>query len=941
MTPLRAAVLCVLVLCARPPAAAAQTDAPLGPARYKADLRFRTVSTGRFDIHFHQGEERLAARLQRIVEEVAPALERRYGTPRGRVHVVLVDQTDQSNGWATVIPHNLIELAAVPPAPTSLIGNTDDWLRLVFTHEYAHVLHLEKSRGLYGAVRRVFGRVPLAFPNVFLPGWQVEGLATFEESAVTGGGRVPAGDFRMLLERAAAADRFEPLDRAAGGVVDWPGGALPYLYGAYFHEYLARRFGEASLVRLADETAGRLPFTGSRAFKKVFGESLGSLWRQFEAETQQRLERDVDAERRVRLTHHGFTVRAPAFGPDGRLFYSIANPHGFPALMELGPGNVPRRLASRFHGNRLAPSADMLVFDQLEVSDQVALFSDLYVWSADGGTRRLTHGMRAADPDVAPDGRTIVCTVQHADRRILATVTLPHGGVAMPLLDEPDTEFSSPRWSPDGRSIVAERRSLGGPSAIVIIDVGTRSVRPVLATRAGRFASPTWLAGGAILFAWARDARGFMLHRVDLASGAVSRLAGAGPGAHVPAVSPNGSRVVYVGYSEEGYDLYSVPLADAEWEPAVVEPAPPGGPGAGAAVPAPADGDRPYSPLPTLAPRFWIPYVEDDGEDVVVGAATAGFDALGRHTYAVSAGWAMPRNDLDLQANYSYTRWRTALFVGASDDTDSWRQGVLRSREVSAGALLPFRRVRWGASLMTAVTRSRDDLLTRAGERVEPSRSRNAWRLGGGISNARSFGYSISPEEGAALNVVAELARGDAAGVSGRARTVVAELRGYVPVVPRHGVVAARLAGAASRGDRGVRRDFSAAGNGPQGGGFGVGVDAIGLLRGFEQQDLFGRSALVLNVDYRVPLAWPQRGFGTLPLLLRSVHAAVFLDAGHAWDEAFRRRELRRSAGAEMAFDVVLGGTLPVTLVSGAAWRHDPSATRRGVVAFARVGRAF
>ena len=54
---------------------------------------------------------------------------------------------------------------------------------------------------------------------------------------MTGEGRVPAGDFRAIVDVAAAQGRFEPIDRASGGLVDWPGGNAPYAYGAYFHQY--------------------------------------------------------------------------------------------------------------------------------------------------------------------------------------------------------------------------------------------------------------------------------------------------------------------------------------------------------------------------------------------------------------------------------------------------------------------------------------------------------------------------------------------------------------------------------------------------------------------------------------------------------------------------------------------------------------------------------
>ena len=197
--------------------------------RYDPKLRFRTISTNRFDIHFHQGEESLARRLAGFVEAAAAEVDAAVGAAVGRIQIILVDQDDLSNGWATPIPYNTIEIAAASPPAESAIGNTEDWLRLVFVHEYAHIAHLSRAGGWIQGLRRGFGRLPPLFPNLYQPIWAIEGLATWQESRVTREGRVRAGDFRLWLDRATAARRFEPIDRANGGNVDWPGGNGPYL----------------------------------------------------------------------------------------------------------------------------------------------------------------------------------------------------------------------------------------------------------------------------------------------------------------------------------------------------------------------------------------------------------------------------------------------------------------------------------------------------------------------------------------------------------------------------------------------------------------------------------------------------------------------------------------------------------------------------------------
>ena len=913
-----------------------------GAQRYDWRLQFRTIDTEHFSIHYHQGEEAIARRLAALSESIAARLARDYGRPAGRVDVILVDQTDLSNGWATPVPYNLIEIAAVPPPGLSVIGNTDDWLRTVFAHEYVHVLHLDRSRGVFGALRRLFGRSPVLFPNVFLPIWQIEGLATFEEGLDEPRGRVHAGEVRTMIALAAAQTGTATLDRSSHPLIRWPSGNAPYVNGALFHEYLARRFGRESLARLASETAGYVPYFGSLAFREVFGESLGSLWRAFEAELKGAATvRSAPGVRRI--TTHGFTVTAPRFAPDGRLFYSITTPHAFPALLE--HGDPSRHIADRFLGDGLGAGRDWLIFDQIEYVRSVGLQSDLYAVPARGGrVRRLTRGARAADPDLSPDGRTVAYAVQHTDRRPL--VTMPLGtdgepGRPVVLLDEPGVSYYLPRWSPDGRRLLAEARRVGVPPQIVIVDVATRSVRSIPQVSDGRAVTPGWLNDDVVLFAAERERQPFAIYAVDLRDAAVRRLV-APSGAHGPVVSPDGRTLVFVGLSGSGYDLYEVALEAAVWDAARLDET---GTRDGAQMvdsPLPAGArEHDYTPFAALRPRFWTPIVQRDEGVWSAGAATGGMDPLGRHAYGAAVTWSTGRARPDWAAAYLYERWRPGFFVQASDDTDPFRDGEWRTTAVDAGVQLPVRRVRWASSLFGGVHASED---TRTCASCDPSLvgtfTRRAVRGGWRISSARRYGYSISPVDGGTF-VSAVEADARALGASGSARAFTADARWYVPVGPRHGVLAVRGAAAAAWGEQASRRVFSAGGSEPQGAGFDFGVDAIGLLRGYDEADVFGWRAAVINADYRVPLARIERGLGTVPLFVRTVHGAVFVDAGHAWLDRFRRSEVRRAYGAELSADLLAGYVLPLTVTGGAAWRDDPSDRVRGWALFARIGGAF
>jgi hypothetical protein len=934
---------------------------PCGAAnRYDPALRFRAIQTPHFTIYFHQGEEKLAQRLAVIVEEVRTSLAARFPPAgRSRTHVILVDQTDLANGWATPLPYNTIEITAVAPPARDVIGNTDDWLRLVFSHEYTHVLHLERSGGWIGGLRRVFGRAPPLMPNLFLPAWQIEGLATFEESAITGRGRIPAGDFRKYIGAAASAGRFEPQDRVAGGLVDWPGGTGPYLYGGYFHEFLARRYGEPKIAELADATARRVPFFGLGQFERVFGRPLDELWEEFRRDAAGRPAARTSGDSAVRrLTYSGFVAAAPRWDVRRRrVVYAARDPHGFPALMALAlDTSSSERLADRALGSTTGVGADALVFDQIETDGNARLEFDLYRMNParPGEIRRLTAGARASDPDLAPDGRSIACVVEREGSRALAQLQIDGPLPLEPqvLLDERDTHIGAPRWSPDGRHIAAERQRLGGPAELIVFDTRDRRVSVLTATADARNVTPAWTPDGrTVLFASDRGGGPFNLFAVDVETRELSQLTRFGTGegeARWPDVSPDGRSIVYVGYTVDGYDLFTMPFDRASWTTGPNEMAAMAGERPDAApdprAPQPdVSGAPAYTPWPTLLPRYWLPLVAYD-EELEVGAATYGGDVLGRHLYygavTVSGGRSRP----DWQASYLYDRWRPTLFVSASESVQPWGGADLRQQEGAAGVVVPFRRVRYQHAIVAAFAAERDSTRCRTAAAACPPDAavdRRAMRLGWELRSARTFGYSISAEEKADAGVTLELVR-SAFGASADSTAAAGQIRGFTRLGGRHGVLATRLAAGGSWGDRSVRRVFGIGGAAAEPALTAFGRDALGLLRGFAVDDIAGSRAAVVNLDYRWPLAQVQRGAGAWPVFLRSLHAAVFVDAGHAWDRTFRFSDVRTSMGAEIAADTVLGHYLPVTVAAGAAWRRDPLAPsiRNGAV-FARIGKAF
>lgn len=954
---------------------------------YQPTLAFRVLATAHFRIYFHQGLEPMARRLAIMAEDVRvrlPAL--LYLNAPSLTHVVLDDQDDQSNGSASVLPYDTIRLAAIWPEASDLIGNTDDWLRIVFIHEYAHLLQLDQSRGWASVARRLLGRSPVTFPNLFLPQWQIEGFATYAESRATGQGRLNGGDSLAIRRDRARWAGAEPIDRASGGAVRWPGGQSQYLDGGGFYEYLAARDLGRSVAEVDRRSAGRVPYLAAPVFKDVFKKSLGQLWDEYQGV---RIETagtpDPLPVAASRLTHHGFVVSAPRFVDSGRsLIYSVRDADRLPSLMRVDASGThePERLATRFNGVQASQFGSIVFFDELELRDSTAWRSDLRAIDLESGrTVRLTDDARLLAPAVSADGTRLVAIREDNGVRhlVLFAVTGTFPRLALEPLPSPFerdqdglTYYGAPRWSPDARRLAVERRRRGGVSEIVVFDVATGAVSTVAASKASRVITPTWSPDGRQVL-YAADTPGTTFQIVAVAADDPSAfgrpLTNEPGGATWPEVSNDGKRLVFVGSRGDGYDLFDVPI-DLDG-PGLMSPpvrqsvqqissavSPTVG-GADTTANDPATPVGSYSPVPTLWPRAWTPIAQTTNERWQVGFATDGMDVLNRHAWAVSAVWRVvnPTDSIggthagrpDWSAQYVYSRWRPSFFVAASDETSflsrTSESGLAlpdaerRERQLAIGAAVPFSQVRH-SQVLRASFAAQWDTVNLTGTPVD--RRRHALKAAWAFSNAHQYGYSVSAEHGVSFGVTTEQVR-TAFGADGNADAATLQTRVYLPIGGPHAVLALRGAYGASTGDAGVRRVFYLGGTTAAGALTDSGSDALNLLRGFGANAFAGYRTAVMNVEWRKPVWRLERGWGTFPLFVRTFSASAFVDAGHAWTTDFKTSALKTSVGVEASADVVAGFTMPLTVSVGVCATRDGAATGRttGHGVYVRLGRSF
>lgn len=992
MTRLRAIFLAASLTAAM--AAPARADAQLAP-----DARWYTFDTPHFQVHYEEGLEPLARRAAATAEAARTVLDSvLVEGPRGRVHLVLADNLDYSNGLASLFPRNRVIVYAHAPVDEPTLAYAYDWLELVVTHELAHVHHLDYASPSIRRFRSLLGRVPLLFPSATVPQWNTEGLATWLESRLTGAGRVRGTYHDMVLRTAVLEDRFFSIDRVTGRPTSWPGGNAAYVYGSLFTEYLAERFGEDAAARFVREVGGRwIPYFTDHAAREAYGATFSRAWTDWRDSLRTGYAAQADSLRAAgltepeMLTEAGRTTGWPRFSPDGsRIAFAQVTGRDDPhtALIE-ADGRV-RHLAKRTGAGPIAwrPDGEEIVTSQLESIDPYRLFHDLYAVDLAGDQDRLTHGTRLAEPDVRRDGRMVAV---RGGGEWNALVTTDDEGRVLRALAESTSgvNWANPRWSPDGTRIAVARWLTGGRYDVVVMDTAGRIVRELTSDRALDL-TPAWSPDGRYVV-FSSDRTGIPnLFAYDLRDDRLLQVTNLLTGAFQPDVSPDGRWIAFAWYHANGTHVARIPYDPGAWRPAPPVRAEAASPGPDPArfMGTAGGPSRPYSPWRTLPPTGWSPTFTERSElGVGLGVAVTGSDIIDRHNYAASVTAYTEGGRVDGALAYTYAGlgrpvlgasifqdWDVALAAGQwvrPDDTPV--ESALLERERSASVVATWLRPRtrsiWWLSTGLNLRKRRYELADpgQAPDVDLPELVPDAGAvLTLGRSTVRAFEFSVTPEIGW-LNAMT---------VEGRryVRTLPGEEgdpRGYVRVAGRsqafhplpwggfaRHVVAARVLAAADVGSRSPGFSLGGLYGGglasPLSAGLGIGGQVDFPVRGYVEGSQLGDRAVAGSLEYRFPLALVERGYRLVPAFLDRMWGTAFADGGAAWclDDCptvlapDRQARPIFSVGAELGARLTMFYHGGVEVMGGVAvplseLRTPAGDERPGPEVYLRLGRSF
>ncbi len=881
-----------------------------GATQFDPGLRFRTLETPHFSVHYHDGEDGLALEAATIAEDVHEELTAfMRWQPKEKTQLVLLDIYDEANGLATPFPVNTVFAYATQPGLG--FDRYEDWLRLLITHEYTHILHMDMVEGFPAFLRTIFGR--WVFTNAVQPIWQLEGMTVFNETEFTEGGRARGALYNAMLRTAVLENELKRIDQASTAPSSWPGGTTPYLYGGMFDSYLAEHYGREKLVAFSHRYSGAVPFTQNITAKKVFGKSYYQLWREWSGYLKDKYEKEVSEIKKspltqsVALTNTGFRHVAPVFSPDGKyIAFTERNNREYPAVRLMDVATKKVKTVARVQaepGIAWLPKSEGFLFSQGLVQKNFYYHDDIFYYHLKTKhVKRLTFGLRAKDPAISPDGKKVVFVVNKLGQNDLAKMDPYTARLDYITHTQDHSQYSQPRFSPDSKLVAVSVWKPGGNQDIWLVDIESRQFAP-LTNDPMVDLSPAWSPDGKYLL-FSSDRSGvYNIYAYSFNDNTIYQVTNVLGGAFYPAVSPDGKKIVFSNYGINGFDLGEIDFDPKTWwkAPDYNYPVPE----RNYQLPQFSTKTHKYNPFPTLWPRMWLPLPVVDENGWGPGVITFAMDVLQQHQFLVWAGYGVksrrPYFDITYTNNQLYPVITVHVANSAVEETPDWWQ----VQEGTVDVAVPFVSTKSSQTIVFNYHGERVSEWDGANRSIESGVS-----LGWRFNNTKRYSHSISRMEGGTVGVTVSWLNEILGSDVNSERLVINGLK-YFRLPLRSQVLALRFAA-------GLASDTA---------GFNVGsspsllVLENPILRGYTTEITGGRE-FFLSLEYRFPLVWIERGPGTLPVFLSNAHGALFFDVGNAWngDIIPELAEFKKSVGAELRSDLELGyGWIPLTLRLGVA----------------------
>jgi Tol biopolymer transport system component len=406
------------------------------------ELNWSTFETEHYYVHFHQGTRRTAELVGKIAEDIYEPVTNLYDyQPSGKIHFIIKDTDDYSNGGAYFFD-NKVEIWS--QNLDYIMRGTKNWLRDVVTHEFTHMIQIQKSIKTsktvpYGFfqyfdyeperrkdVVRGFPNTIVSYPisSIAIPVWFAEGVAQQQNNNAR-------YDYRDPNREMIIRDRIinhKMLSYAEMGVFgkNSQGNESAYNLGFAFVKYLCERFGENVLEKISEESSKLSVLTFDKALENATGISADELYTDWKSGLEQvykeKLSRISQNEvKGTAVEEEGFANLHPVWSPDGKKIAYISNKGNDSfsqnriVIYDVEKQSKVNHVPSISSSISWSPDGKYIVYTtHMNDSFTGSRFQDLFIYDvAEKRSHRISKFLRAKNPDWSNDGKKIVFVTEN------------------------------------------------------------------------------------------------------------------------------------------------------------------------------------------------------------------------------------------------------------------------------------------------------------------------------------------------------------------------------------------------------------------------------------------------------------------------------------------------------------------------------------------------
>ena len=423
--------------------------------RTHAELKWKTITTENFDIHYHQGIYDIAIKGAAIAEQVRPTLMKQMGLKTlKKLDIVFTSEDEILNGFA--MPNNKT-IIWIDQNDAALWSGDEKWLRSVVAHEIQHLVYFNKIKTW----------LPEPMNSLYsnCPSWVVEGLAEYYTE------KWRPFRFDMSHKKYVVQNKLDKIKD-------------PHNDGFSKTLYMAERFGDTTITKIFNHRNKIKLFNFRSAFTRNTGLTLNQFneqWRRhistyyYGIRSQKERVQDLGQIHQLPM----YDVLAFDYFPDSMRLALIGrlnqNQRDFSLVIAFRDTIAEKKdrekskkdkklINQRWKINEL----DYGVFGQISISLDVSSDgkSILYtkynrnkkqslvfdIWKIDTNSKkkeRLTTDMRANHPSFSPDNKDIVFIAYKNSTTQLYVMDLRRRNIKTISKNLGDTQVLNPKWSYD------------------------------------------------------------------------------------------------------------------------------------------------------------------------------------------------------------------------------------------------------------------------------------------------------------------------------------------------------------------------------------------------------------------------------------------------------------------------------------------------------------